>query len=544
MLKEAKSPPDAVQQKLRQNKKSWNGTVSAFIDNLIHYKKLMNGTPNKFYAQKGDIKHPIPADPATIIGSLANDFSEIAQNAAKITNEQIEFSRNRRKRQSQNMKQTNLPFGEPSTPSTTAPAPTTSTPATPNLSQQLSMPLAANAQYKLIKVASSFEDKYGLEKEASNPVTRFFTRLFNPTVGIGQAADIRRARIAMLDAALDTYRNLGKFQVQVVKKSKDSIIESYKKLNEANSKWTLVSRSFAIFQKSKSVGTPNTGGTIVSQISEQDKKEEKALEMLGGAISNIEKLNNPDVITSTIEKNEEKVPDASNQLPPGADLTNFVRDEVIKNIVSDYTKYSILLPPNVKIHAQLISNLSSLGNMVDKYIATRGKIINPEMENLYRITISDVNRVLGTKGPSFKDIVIELRGLAKAWVNPKKIKPVIPTVPVTPEAQPIEMPKAASTQLEKVAQDFLKKWIGKTIHQFSLADPTSTHRLNCYKLAGELRVELNGIMNLLEKDLDADQLDPVISDANSKMIQLRGMMRSLHLSMPKNNKAPPPPPPM
>src|ERR1035437_7798643 len=99
MNKFSKSPPDAVQQKLRNNKSIWNNSVSEFINDLIHCKKLMNGAPNKFHMEKGNIKDPIPADPATIIGSLANDFNEIAQTGNAIISEQAEYSKTRRKKQ-------------------------------------------------------------------------------------------------------------------------------------------------------------------------------------------------------------------------------------------------------------------------------------------------------------------------------------------------------------------------------------------------------------------------------------------------------------
>src|ERR1700678_1249493 len=99
MLKEAKSPPDAVQQKLRRNKASLNKETSIFINNLINFKKLMNGAPNLFFKEKSKIINPIPADPATIIGSLAGDFQDIVSKSNAIIQEQINYSKNRRQKQ-------------------------------------------------------------------------------------------------------------------------------------------------------------------------------------------------------------------------------------------------------------------------------------------------------------------------------------------------------------------------------------------------------------------------------------------------------------
>ena len=44
-----KQSADPIQEKLREHKAKWNKTVSEFIDNLIHLKKMMNGWPSKYH---------------------------------------------------------------------------------------------------------------------------------------------------------------------------------------------------------------------------------------------------------------------------------------------------------------------------------------------------------------------------------------------------------------------------------------------------------------------------------------------------------------
>lgn len=364
MIKESRKPSaDPVQEKLRQSKDQWNKEVSLFIESLKSFKKLMNGFPNKIFKQKSRITDPIPLDPVSIVSALASDYQDISQRANSIVSQQLEYSKTRRKKQ---VKQD----------------PASTPPNVPDLSQQLSTPLVA-----------LFEEKYEFVTEGSSKVSRFFTRLFNPATGFGDAANLRRARMAMLNASAETYRDLGKFQVQVVKSSKESIIASNQKLNEAWHHWTLVSRAYIIFKNSTSVNAPNKGGTLEKDVMEQDLKEERALE---------------------------KVPAVTQQTAiPVGDTLQTTLDEPLDKI--------------------------------------------------------------------------------------------------------------ASLQIEKVAQDFMKKWVGKTIHQLSPFDSSSAYRLNCYKLAGEIRQELNATMNFLEKGLDEAQLDPIIKDINSKVTSLRGMMRSLHL---------------
>jgi hypothetical protein len=376
MIKVARKPSaDPVQEKLRQSKDQWNKEVSLFIEALKNFKKMMNGYPSKIFKQKSRITDPIPSDPVSIVGALAGDFQEISQKANAIVSQQLEYSKTRRKKQ----------VSPPAGPTPVAPP----APPTTDLSKQLSAPLIA-----------SFEDKYELVTEGSSKISRFFTRLFNPAAGFGDAANLRRARMAMLNACAEAYKNLGKFQVQVVKSSKESIHISNQKLNEVWHHWTLVSRAYVIFKSSKSVSTPDKGGTIQSDIAAQDLKEESAIENLGVPVKE-------------------------------------------------------------------------------------------------------------------------------------------PATPATPPAPPVTPPpeeskeKVASLQIEKVAQDFLNKWVGKTVHQLSLFDKTSPHRLSIYRIAEELRQEINAIMDLLEKGLDEAQLDPLIKSVNTKMVSLRVMMRSLNLSSEK-----------
>lgn len=168
MFKIARKPStDPVQEKLRQDKATWNTKVTVFINDLIHLKKTMNGWASKFNKQKSRITEPIPADPVTIIGSLASDFQQMATDANKIVEQQIQYSKNRRQKTS---------------------------PTTPDLSKQLSL------------FNSLVESK--LYSEASNPISRFFTRLLNPGIGWGEAARIRKYRMSLLDGAVELYRSL------------------------------------------------------------------------------------------------------------------------------------------------------------------------------------------------------------------------------------------------------------------------------------------------------------------------------------------------
>src|SRR5512135_1467273 len=131
MEKIARKPSaDPVQEKLRSDKASWNKDVSAFINDLIHIKKTMNGWPSKFFKERSRITQPIPADPGTVIGALAGDFQDIVNRGNAIIQEQIEYAKNRRQRRP---KPAAPPVAGGQSPAPTTPAPS---PA-PDLSQQL-----------------------------------------------------------------------------------------------------------------------------------------------------------------------------------------------------------------------------------------------------------------------------------------------------------------------------------------------------------------------------------------------------------------------
>ena len=272
MEKTARKPStDPLQERLRQDKANWNKEVSTFVNDLIHFKKTMNGWPSKFFKERSRIVDPIPADPATIIGSLANDFQELANKGNSIIQEQINYAKTRRKKQP---KQLPLPFPKPNAPTApTAPAPTEAKPA-PDLSKQLELGLASNEKNELIKLATELESKYYLESQASNPFTRFITRLFNPKFGFGEGARIRRLRMTMLDNCAKSYKALKQLQKEVVKSSKESIVTSHKMMTSVFNYWNIVNRLFSTYQLVKPGEVKDQGG----KIEDEELKREKAVE--------------------------------------------------------------------------------------------------------------------------------------------------------------------------------------------------------------------------------------------------------------------------
>ena len=83
---------DPKQESLRAKKAAWNAEVSAFIDDMIHFKKWLNGWNNKFFTEKSKITSEIPNNPVTVMNGLLIKFNDLANEGLNIVNEQKTYS--------------------------------------------------------------------------------------------------------------------------------------------------------------------------------------------------------------------------------------------------------------------------------------------------------------------------------------------------------------------------------------------------------------------------------------------------------------------
>jgi hypothetical protein len=434
MEKSARKPSqDPVQEKLRQDKSNWNKDVSLFINQVIHFKKLMNGAPNSFYKQKSKITEPIPANPTTIITSLVSDFQDLAQKGSAIVDEQLNYAKNHRPKQPK-----------------TAPLPGTPAPTVPpanDLSKQL----------------AHFEEKYQLIAEGSNPLSRLKTRIFTRTRGISEVKRINRMRLDMLQSCNRARKALNKLQVEIVKGSKESITNSHKLMQQVWNDWAIVARSFSMYKN-----------TLANKQDQANKSTE---------------LPNEETFTSK----KETLPDQEPDEPSHGLQENSNAIEQVKNIVLDFTKYSPKLSQ---------TDTATLETAINNYM----KASRQFKDNAANIVINEYNNLLTHLN--------QLSGVSAASIEQavNQVKPANPTEP-----------------LEATAQKFIKKWLGKKRHQY-LSQNSSSYRLEVFELAGQTREQLNNIMDILEKTLDVEQLDPVISQINKQITNMRMILRSLNLS--------------
>lgn len=475
MEKLARKPSaDPVQERLRADKAAWNKQVSSFINDLIHFKKTMNGWPSKFFKERARITQPIPADPGTIIGSLAGDFQEIANRGNAIIQEQVDYSKNRRQKLP---KMSNTP-GQGNGGSITAP---TEQPQTPegsklDLTQQIGKQLAASpARLELVRVASVLEAKYFLESEASNPISRFFTRLKTPTINIGKGARERQLRMTMLKACVQTLKDLKKLQKEIVKSSKMSAKSSHNIMNALAKQWSAVTTSFRPYYEEKMGSKVSIDNTPQG---EQEGGEEQEQE--------IEKENLPLYKMDLVK-------------------------EIISDIKSSRDNFGNQFPRGLSV---LIDQI----NVIPKAKRTNF-VLSSNLVKVYQQAIAELNLKLGTDGNSLKEIANQFL---------KKQQPAASAPAVI--AHPPEEDKL-------VTEAQLLKWLGKARHGL-VPGGTSGRRLEIYRKIGELRKDLDQIMNLIQKGLDLPQLYVAITDFDKGVISLRKMTRSLFSSEFPNEAIP------
>jgi len=399
MKKIARKPStDPAQEKLRQAKSLWNKDVSLFITDLINLKKTMNGWPSKFHMERSYIKDPIPADPHSILGVLASDFQELAQKGNSIIQEQLEYSKNRRKKQPKQ----NIISTQPS--------------STIDLSQQLS---AASLNFNLIA-------------EGSNTVSRFFSRLKGPWFGDSSEVRIRKYRLSMLRACTILEKDLEKFEATIVGSSGESIF---------------------------------VGSKLLHQI-------ENHLKFV------LESLN----AVSLLENN----------------VTNSIPESSINNEIDQATKAITDFRKNYAnfndLDALLVKQFSSL---ILKFLADDSvkEALAPEILNIYRLIISDINNKRGTSFDNLSDII-----------NKK-------------------------ANLHVIAQNLLDKWVGKLNHNINPFDKTSALRLDAARLARDAIKLLDKLMNSLEKELDANQIKSLLSEISNKIIMIKATMKPLEATI-------------
>lgn len=184
---------DPAQEALREQKAKWNKNTSDFISDVINLKKMMNGWPSKFSNEKSKIQEPLPEKVPSVLSLLALEFKDLAQSGQEIVSKQLEYSKNRK--------------------------------------QKLSNPIIASSE------------EYGLYAFASNPLTRFWSRIKNITLSNSETALNKKHVVSLLTASADIYKDILNFQEEIVKSTPESIFIASKLWIKIKKRWDFVDQT-------------------------------------------------------------------------------------------------------------------------------------------------------------------------------------------------------------------------------------------------------------------------------------------------------------
>lgn len=95
-----KHSDDPKQEQLRSAKDNWNSATKEFIKRIIAFKRALNGRGDNVYnLPPSSIKDPLPQEIVSFLSELTANFSELANAASHIFQEQAEYSHTRRQPQ-------------------------------------------------------------------------------------------------------------------------------------------------------------------------------------------------------------------------------------------------------------------------------------------------------------------------------------------------------------------------------------------------------------------------------------------------------------
>jgi hypothetical protein len=95
---------DVAQQKIRDNKSSWNQDVSHFISKMIAFKRGINGRGDtKYNLPISKIQDPFAASIPQTLSQLTAEYEKLAKEAVAIISEQDNYSKTRKKRKEANL---------------------------------------------------------------------------------------------------------------------------------------------------------------------------------------------------------------------------------------------------------------------------------------------------------------------------------------------------------------------------------------------------------------------------------------------------------
>lgn len=555
-----KASTDPAQDKLRSAKANWNAKASEFIEDLLNFKWLFNGRPGVFHQSKSSLFEKLPGDPATIINVLSADFKEIVQGANAVIKLQEDYAKTRKRKTSKTaninhglisqaashqeliglkkswnkkskeflndfinfiwlmngksnkflMERSSIGEAMPADPTTIIGSLSIDFDSLvaeansiidyqDNLHQTMqSKKQSSLADNLLIKYS---DDHYDLLSEGSNPLTRFWAKLTNPAFGSGKAARIKRFRIALLNRAAPLYKDFALFQKHIVGVSDESIKESVVVFNKIEKDISFIANNIKTMLLSM-----ERDAELESEKEESvDLEDPFTVSFTGGTPA-------PD---TTAPPTTQSLPSQQpSQQPPQQPAAPITTPEPLKPVAE---------PPNNDNLAKVESVIAEFNSKAS--VLMQNKALRPLIQEMRKALIpwNVASKVLENPNiaPDAKSKALENKNNAitqimDAWNN---LNAAIASSKLDNSS--------AVDNLEKVAQHYLSRWMGRTLHQSPFAGDTSPLRLECYNDAELIRKNLDGLMNSLEKEFDLDKIKSLFKEILEKFYDIKNNIRAL-----------------
>lgn len=436
---------DPIQAKLRDHKRQWNGNYRAFSQKLKAFKDGLNGRGNaKIGLQPSNIKDPLPTEIGSFLGQLASEFQSLVSDAEAIIAEQAQYARTRRKK----------------APKAPAAAPM------PNVDQVA--PIAAPEQDKVVDTLSRLGSVSGIEKEASNKLTRFWQYLSS----IFSSKEYNKQRVSLLSQSADIYYSLLDFE-------NDVLSLSVKKIPTALSKYKTFKYNFEVFT--------SFFDSVVEMISNKAEKAKPE--------SNSDFKSDEAPIVNTPEPEQP----ISQPSPPTDE--NFL----------DKMRATVSLLYNANLVKNHIANLSKL---VDDY----EKEDDPTLKNMFK------ERAIEYYTKLFKALSAQVQKKYGPIQNLRSMQDIVNHI----KKNTAKKSETISDYMVKKAHNAMTRYLKKKLISLAPSNASAAVRLEIVNAVDDMKIFVRKIMDHLEKDISIIEIKQLIDDLETNRVRVREQIKILN----------------
>jgi hypothetical protein len=322
-----------------------------------------------------------------------------------------------------------------------------------------------------------------------------------------------------LDNLVPIYEEIPSLQKYLVQNDLESISEAYDIFKTLEKRWDIFSEMFKYVENIHSNVVPQIETSDQPEDSEkakekkkekQEKNEEKQEERIEKLEKEKEKLDSEKEITPKPTLEPEKPQVAKSDIAPSvivdeksSTIIDSLDIERIKNLdlldkASEIVSIFLNKKSELSKKTEILDYVNKLQSLSLKWIMTNAKLENSRLDS--ELSEDAKSDLLKKKELIAKEIIENWEKITQelfAQANNNTIR-----------------------QIEKIAQNYLSKWLGKTKHQL-WTDETSALRLECYDLLEDIRERVNKIMDSLERGFSPSLISSLSEKINNDFTKIK-----------------------